>query len=72
MKKSEIKRLFGSISGNKIIGLKNIARELMATENCKTWNASRVNTAAAYRAWGLDIKDLEKRHDRLQKLGGAS
>jgi len=28
-----------------------------------------VNTKSAYKAWGIDINDLEKRYAKLKKLG---
>lgn len=33
----------------------------MRTENTTVWSAVRVNTKIAYRAWGIDIDDLEFR-----------
>ena len=41
----------------------------MIEENVYTHGMYKVNTDCAYRAWGLDIEDLEKRRNKLQKLG---
>ena len=40
----------------------------MAEENIMARDSYSVNTEAAYRAWGLDIKDLENRYSKLQAL----
>lgn len=65
---TEIKELFGKISSGRIVQLKNLAREVMAEENIMARDSYSVNTQAAYRAWGLDIKDLENRYSKLQAL----
>lgn len=36
--------------------------------NIPCWNAQRVNTEAAYLAWGLSIDDLERRYKKLNQL----
>lgn len=65
----DIKDLFGITSSTRIVRLKNLAKERMIKENVPYWNALHVNTKTAYQAWGLDIKDLESRYAKLQKLG---
>ena len=69
----EIKELFISrndtyISNSTAMKLKKIAKEKMAEKEIKNWDASRVNTKAAFEAWGLEINDLEKRLLKLQKM----
>ena len=69
----EIKELFISrndtyISNSTAMKLKKIAKEKMAEKETQNWDASRVNTKAAFEAWGLEINDLEKRLLKLQKM----
>lgn len=70
----DIQKLFISdktsrpISRCKVNELKKLARERMGEENTLVWNALAVNTKAAYKAWGLDIDDLEKRLTKLREL----
>ena len=33
------------------------------------YNALLVSTKTAYEKWGIDIQDLEFRHNKLKKLG---
>lgn len=65
----DIIELFGKISTGLIVKLKNAARDVMNTEDIPNWNPVAVNTAAAYKAWGLDIVTLERNFARLKKLG---
>lgn len=64
----DIEALFGKLGKSTVAKLKNKGREQMVKDNVKVWNAQRVNTAAAYKAWGLDIDDLEHRHKKLKQL----
>lgn len=70
----DIQKLFISdktsrpISRCKVNELKKLARERMGEENTLVWNALAVNTKAAYKAWGLDIDDLEERMVKLRRL----
>lgn len=63
----EIMELFG-VSDATALKLKKLAKEQMDAEGILPWNALQVETKAAYRAWGLDIADLEKRYNKLKKL----
>lgn len=66
----DIRELFGC-SKSSSQKLKEIARELMAKEEAFPFSASNVLTDVAYRAWGLDIEDLEKRLTKLKKHFGG-
>ena len=66
---TEIKELFRVASSKKILTLKQMAKKRMEEQDIPLWNALRVNTKTAYEAWGLDINDLERRYNKLQKLG---
>lgn len=68
LKTTDIQQLF-SCSKSKANQLKDVAKLYQAREGIKTWNASRVNTKAAYIVWGLDIEDLKERWTNLKKLG---
>lgn len=65
---ADIELLFGKHSSSTIAGLKAMARDKMRENNVPCWNAQRVNTEAAYSAWGLSIDDLEYRYKKLKQL----
>lgn len=69
LRNAQIRELFGKIGNERLIRLKRAAVDLMIQEDCPVWNASAVNTMIAYKAWGLDIADLEQRHKKLKSLG---
>lgn len=64
----DIEDLFGKHSSSTIARLKNKARQKMIEDNVPVWNEQRVNTATAYKAWGLDIVDLERHNKKLKQL----
>lgn len=66
---SDILKLFGKMSSATVVRLKKKAVELMVQNNTPVWNAKNVNTEMAYEAWGLDIKDLERRYEKIKALG---
>lgn len=71
---AEMKELFvgktgKAPSGSTLNRLKNEALQLMAKRNIKQYRAYKVNTEIAYEAWGIDIKSLEYKHNKLKKLG---
>ena len=68
---AQIEELFGSRSPNTVSRLKKAAWELMREEGSFVTNAARVPTATAYRAWGLNIKDLEEREKKLRRYSVA-
>ena len=45
-----------------------IAMEELDALGLPCWNATHVNTEAAYKAWGIDIQTLERNYKRLQSL----
>lgn len=53
-------------------GLKKMARKEQDKANVPSYNARAVNTETAYRAWGLDIKRLERaqKYPRLRMGAG--
>lgn len=65
----EIKELFVEISDTTIRKMKKIALKLMTERDQKSFRPYTVNTATAYEAWGMDIADLERRQQKLKKLG---
>ncbi len=64
----DILTLFGKMGGRKILLLKRAAKEQMDEDEVPNMNALYVNTKSAYKAWGLDIKDLKERYRELKKL----
>ena len=65
---ADIRKLFGNRCGKTVCNLKEEARKIMREKDTPSWNAVAVNTADAYEAWGLEIKDLERRYEKLEKL----
>lgn len=64
----DIEVLFGKLGKARVARLKKLAREQMRADEEKAWNAVNVNTGSAYKAWGLDIADLERRNEKLKQL----
>ena len=64
----EIAELFRNKCYTTIQKLKNKARAEAEAEGKPIFNAANVNTEAAYKAWGLDINDLETRYKKLKEL----
>ena len=58
----------GELSSSRVCELKNVAREEMRKEGVPVYNDCRVNTKVAYKAWGIDVLDLENRYMKLQEL----
>lgn len=69
LRNKEIRALFGAVGHTTTVKLKNMANDLMRERGLMPWDATSVNTAIAYEAWGLDIADLEKRYSKLLKYG---
>lgn len=65
---ADIKRLFDIHSSATVTKLKALAREKMIEEKIPARDSRNVNTAMAYKAWGLDISDLEQRLKKLREL----
>lgn len=71
MGNSQIRELFGIAANSTIARYKKPVLEKQAEEGVKTMCANTVNTRTAYKVWGIDVADLEKRRDKLKKLGLA-
>ena len=56
---------------NKALRLK-IVRDEMVKLDKVPFNANHVNTEIAFKVWSLDIKDLERRLRKIQKLEGET
>lgn len=48
--------------------LRRIALEEQAAAEKPLWNARGVNTKCAYKAWGIDVRELEDNLGRLKRL----
>lgn len=64
----DITELFGDLSSATISRLKKKAREQMAIDGVQSWTGYGVSTTSSFRAWNLDIVDLEKRYAKLREL----
>ena len=68
---SRIRELFGKISSGTQAKYKRAVMAEQAARNVKTMQMNAVNTKVAYEVWGIDVDDLEKRLEKLQKLNLA-
>ena len=67
---AEIMELF-CVSRQTAGKLKNAVLEEMAKMNIRCWLPHHVNTKVAFKTWGIDIDDFEKRLKKLRTLKGA-
>lgn len=65
----EIKLLFGCCAST-AIKLKTLAREQESKDRIVSPSSATVSVVSAYKAWGVDIKDLIKRKKLKNKLMG--
>ncbi len=65
----EIRALFGNLANSTISNYKKEVREVQIERNIKTSQKNTVNTEIAYEVWGINVKDLEIRREKLKKLG---
>lgn len=63
----DIREIFNCASST-ATRFKKVARKLMAERGIRTWDPSKVDTATAYEAWGIDIIEVEKRLKKLNSL----
>lgn len=73
----DIRELFKSadgvrISGERALKLKEIARVIQRDTDVPIYDAQRVNTEIAYKAWGIDIQKLERAYKKLCDIRGES
>lgn len=66
----DIRLIFGTRSTATEARLKKVVREEMIKVGRKPWDEHCVPTDVAYKVWGLDIADLEKRRRKLMGLSG--
>lgn len=64
----EIKELFG-VGENKACELKKLARKVQIENNIMVLDKTNVHTETAFKVWGIDIDDIERRVKKLEKLG---
>lgn len=69
LESDDISKLFGTKSSATIARLKRMAREEMAKNGVMPFSNTAVTVDLAYQAWKLDIADLERRYNKLKKLG---
>lgn len=65
----EVVRLFGC-STSSATRLKKQARNQQMIEGVTSFSSSNVNTKIAYKVWGLDIAEMERRMLRYRKIKG--
>ena len=69
---AEITSLFGKLSPTTISRLKKLVYDEMYDQGILSHNAKRVHTQTAFEVWGIDVADLENRHQKLRDLGFVS
>ena len=65
----ELSKIFRKNSKSTVSRLKKLAQKQMVQDEVYTHGMYKINTECAYKSWGLDVEDLEKRRSKLQKLG---
>ena len=65
----EIKELFGGLGSAALTKYKKAVQGEQIKQNVKTSQLYTINTEVAYEVWGIDVAELEKRRDKLKKLG---
>ncbi len=73
----DIRELFKSSSGVRIGGeralkLKALARKAQSETKTPIYDPQRVNTEIAYKTWGIDIHQLERRYKKLREYAGGT
>ena len=58
----------GQLSTSTLAKLFELARQDQAEHNILPRNPRHVNTDSAFRAWGLDVEEMEKKYTRLKKI----
>ena len=66
---AEIRELFGNLGNSTIAKYKKEVQKQQVEDNVKTMYLNTINTETAYKVWGIDVADLEKRRAKLKKLG---
>ena len=64
----EIIELFGKLSGATLARMKKVVSIKMGEQEVVSYGRNKVNTVIAYKAWGIDVKDLEMRLKKLKEL----
>ena len=64
----EIASLFGRLSSATVSRLKRVAKNEMTEQGILSYGANKVNTNIAYKVWGINVSDLEKRRKKLIEL----
>ncbi len=64
----EIMELFQTCSKSTVSRLKRLAHNRMVEDDVYSHSLYKVHTGSAYKAWGIDIEDLERRRNKLRKL----
>ena len=63
----DIMELFGC-SRTRATALRKVALQEQAAAEEPLWDARAVNTKCAYKAWGIDVRELEDALGRLRRL----
>jgi len=64
----EISLLFGRLSSATVSRLKKEVKEEMIKQNIFSYGMYKVNTEVAFKLWGIDVNDLERRRKKLKML----
>lgn len=68
----QIRELFGGLGSAALARYKKAVQEAAAEQNIQTAQLNTVNTTLAYEVWGIDVNEIEKRREKLKKLGLAA
>lgn len=71
MSNADIMSLF-NVSKSKANDLKKAVLTEMAKEQVRCWAPYHINTKVAFKVWGIDIDEFEKRLKKLRTLRGGA
>jgi hypothetical protein len=64
----DIKELFNGCSDSSVDKLKKVARKQMVEDGAIPWDSRCVVTASAFKAWHINIDEIEKRALKISTL----
>lgn len=66
---AQVKEIFPSVSSSTLTNYKKHVKMEMAKKGVKVATRNAIDTETAFKVWGIDVQNLEKRRAKLKKLG---
>lgn len=64
----ELESIFGKHGKDLFYDMKKVVREVEITRGRPIYMRAKVSTDVAYEVWGIDIKELEGKLEKMEKL----